>query len=97
MKHTPGPWEWHEWYGEYGICTPLGIEHPKGMPIARVYYSEADARLIAAAPEMVTLLNAALCEMQNPYAEKWITSGTRMVANNIAALLRRIDGEEETE
>lgn len=54
-----------------------------------------DIQLMAAAPEMVTLLNAALCEMQNPYAEKWITSGTRMVANNIAALLRRINGEED--
>lgn len=99
MNITPGPWK--------SIMVFSPVRHgcydvlANDVRIANIIHfgktdeeAFANARLIAAAPEMVTLLNAALCEMQNPYAEKWITSGTRMVANNIAALLRRIDGEE---
>lgn len=49
MKHTPGPWM---------LWTETGFEvypSPKGMRIAAVR-TEADARLIAAAPRMHDLL-----------------------------------------
>ena len=90
MSYTPGPWEWHEWYGEYGICTSLGVEHPKGMPIARVYYSEADARLIAAAPKMLELLK----EARNEFLE---ADYDAPVVDSIEELLFHIGGEGELE
>ena len=51
--------------------------------------AEANARLIAAAPEMYRLL-------QNfAYAEEPITTRTLNLSNRARELLRRIDGEEE--
>jgi hypothetical protein len=69
MKHTPGPWmafykpkygEWHVSLPVSGSAVRLGI-FPRGLETAS---TEADAHLIAAAPEMLESLKAlcALCE-----------------------------------
>lgn len=54
-KHTPGPWEAYNW-----SCTPLfGVSVPPGHLSANCISEcmiEADARLIAAAPEMLKAL-----------------------------------------
>lgn len=94
-EYTPGPWKVRKTL--YGQTYIEGKDGDFVCAFPPKYGHKKDVVIIAAAPEMVTLLNAALCEMQNSYAEKWITSGTRMVANNIATLLRHIEGEEETE
>jgi len=65
-KHTPGPWQWY-WRHEDGV-TNCGVFHEprSGMAYsvcrAPQYQTEqkwmADARLIAAAPELLEALQA---------------------------------------
>lgn len=55
-KHTPGPWETKQpeaWAGRYRVETPSGVR------IADVLL-EDDARLIAAAPELLSNLQFAV-------------------------------------
>jgi hypothetical protein len=51
-KHTPGPWKVYSAYGS------LGVEAPSGHLATLGEYEEAsqDARLIAAAPDMLDAL-----------------------------------------
>ena len=57
-KHTPGPWVWDEYYtgldGANGQSVLIYIDY-EGMSIhgKTVAQSEANARLIAAAPELL--------------------------------------------
>ena len=71
-EHTPGPWKVSELFAdgeiirvfrtyevvtpEYDVCADL----PWGGPIR----NEADARLIAAAPELLAALEAALASLE---------------------------------
>lgn len=62
-KHTEGPWAIYRAYDENGFETgkPMGIEGPNGEPVVSTdggYYPlpEANARLIAAAPELLEAL-----------------------------------------
>ena len=72
-QHTPGPWQTNnpldpcdgdQKYTVYGPTKPSGTRHP----IATVYWSIADAQLIARAPTMqaeidrLTAINAELRE-----------------------------------
>ncbi len=59
MSHTPGPWtvEWSDEEGNDGVT----IEAPDGPVAFRVL--EVDARLIAAAPEMLAALKEAAQEL----------------------------------
>jgi len=50
-EHTPGPWT----HGPLPDGNSYWVAHPSGM-VAMVVTSEADARLIAAAPEMLAML-----------------------------------------
>jgi hypothetical protein len=71
-KHTPGPWEWtrDEWHGGYsGLAGPNGAEvlYPDhcndgddGAAWFEEFASDADRRLIAAAPELLALLESLL-------------------------------------
>ena len=62
-KHTPGPWELEEWEFDYGPTGDFSIYQSRSktprMPIASVQLpfngkrTEANARLIAAAPELL--------------------------------------------
>ena len=62
-KHTPGPWELEEWEFDYGPTGDFSIYQSRSktprMPIACVQLpfhgkrTEANARLIAAAPELL--------------------------------------------
>ena len=70
MKHSPGPWltEWRRGYRvfvEYDDGDELGRDL-----IARVSGAEANARLIAAAPEMLEALKKAQIELGS-----WIGCG----------------------
>jgi hypothetical protein len=56
-KYTPGPWQWYH---------PIGAEHNKQRFVSRPghlahadVYGEANARLIAAAPELLEALEEA--------------------------------------
>lgn len=49
-KHSPGPWRTHPHTFDDDVDIVLGVD---GGQIARVFESPADARLIAAAPELL--------------------------------------------
>lgn len=57
-KHTPGPWS----IGKYGDVTDATGEvvRAKGLALTRGAEAEANARLIAAAPDMLAALKAVL-------------------------------------
>ena len=60
MEHTPGPWRFeqdgHEPY--WNVDMPMQDGSPGyGYANAMVYTTEADARLIAAAPELLEVLD----------------------------------------
>jgi len=87
MKHTPGPW------------TNSGgtIESADGWHVASVHGNGGDqlanARLIAAAPEMLELLEAALVEWDDePYFEEF--PDHNKLAEKTRALTRRVIGEK---
>ena len=72
---TPGPWhtnywpvpEPHYWVGKFASDHPL---ESKSDYVAGATSSEADARLIAKAPEMATLL-ADIAEWFQGFSEGW--------------------------
>ena len=78
--HTPGPWEHKD-----------GIIHGEGLYVAvltppqfeeEVAMKAADARLIAAAPDLVLALQAMLCQFQDH--EQYDREGADAAAINIA-------------
>ena len=62
-KHTPGPWKIERGYGtiikSIGPCVPDEYAGSAWLEV-----SEADARLIAAAPELLKALEAMLSEVE---------------------------------
>lgn len=84
---TPGPWKVET------KCACLGVFDSKGHGVANIVYGRPDdelnanARLIAAAPEMYAMLK----EFEDIFTE----SGKTGFAAHIKLLLMRIDGEEE--
>ena len=61
-RHTPGPWEINERHGGViyieGVGNTVAICHDDGFDIDHAE-AEANARLIAAAPQMLEALEAA--------------------------------------
>lgn len=53
LKHTPGPWEYH---GGDDYTVILGPGDTTDRPLAEVNSGSADARLIAAAPDLLAAL-----------------------------------------
>lgn len=54
-KHTPGPWHYYKCQCKNPVCNQHTISVQRS-----VGFEEADARLIAAAPEMLEALRAML-------------------------------------
>ena len=104
---TPGPWELLTLeapitrkkipligsFGEYGVVSGDDEE-----VIAHVW-KLADARLIAAAPEMLDKLKAAIpyIKMANEELDSGEGGFIMALLEETIALLRRIEGEEESE
>jgi hypothetical protein len=86
-KHTPGPW--HVKVTEYGY---IGHSLSDGSPLTWDRHAEANARLIAAAPEMANVLAdcdrllAALVKGDMPHG-----SVILQVRKDARALLARIE------
>lgn len=92
-KHSPGPWRRDTTGGMKGdvraangrwVALCYGIGNQTGCYSEKFTraVNDANARLIAAAPEMLALLRRVMASDQRVYDE-------------IAALLARIDGDEE--
>lgn len=97
-KRTPAPWR--VTYGGRNLapeCQNIFVDHSTGMysdPVANCYTrtpeSEANARLIAAAPEMLDALRGLLDAMdREDDAASW---RNHEVETKARALLARIDG-----
>ena len=69
-KHTPGPWEYFEqrhWRGEkmYGCVRGGGMVIVNGCAPGGTEEDNANARLIAAAPELLAALELALTTLSS--------------------------------
>lgn len=82
MSHTPGPWTWtgSEFAASRGNVLELGDDggcsDPEccGGPSYHIEVSEDDARLIAAAPELLEALEALLVMMDREQPRKLDTA-----------------------
>lgn len=76
LKHTPGLWRLHDGNTippapEGGYADGCSVDGPDGYPLEKGgYLYEEDARLIAAAPEMLELLINMCADMQQ-YGNYW--------------------------
>lgn len=82
-KHTPGPWEakCEDWERENGMC----VYDAEGMLVAR-RLTEPNARLIAAAPELLFALDRILREL--PQRRDWLDPVTEKIVNAAIAKAR---------
>jgi len=57
MKHTPGPWSWGDKdRAAYLLAGEDGANRGYNVVLSVNWVGEADARLIAAAPELLSIL-----------------------------------------
>lgn len=85
MQHTPGPWRLRPDPGHYHTMTtieggPVGVRGPFSVELLAQIGGqtdcvtlEANARLMAAAPELLAALRG-LCEVAVPGAQRWDTA-----------------------
>lgn len=76
--HTPGPWKSRDWrvvdsQGENGMCTTVICDTGNNAK-TRTTENKANARLIAAAPELLETLHA-LVEQFHAYENGWMGEG----------------------
>jgi hypothetical protein len=63
-SHTPGPWSFRDAHEDaaslFGVerCWEVGVDHPASCGLALVPGLEANARLIAAAPDLLAACEA---------------------------------------
>ena len=88
-KHTPGPWPWQYTSDRKRIVIGAGlVEGPNGYEVAEVYsddcpseVAEANARLIAAAPDLLEAVRA--------FVERFDSGqGRRAYTDHVAGLMR---------
>ena len=89
-KHTPGPWE----AGAFGSIGPNTLDkpvaftrrhNPDGLPYMSTEEETANARLIAAAPEMYDLL----VEVERWTCDDWDGESFAHWRSDVSALLER--------
>lgn len=87
MSYTPGPW--------FQRVGALGVESEDGMPIA-IAMDEADARLISAAPELLSACKVTLGWMRRigEIAAMNPMSSPGMLERDIAQLVAAIKKSE---
>jgi hypothetical protein len=88
-KHTPGPWEVFEDDYSIGVETPIGILF---SDFDNTENDEADARLIAAAPEMLEALKAVIVAIKIEHvlaaSQAW-----RDLTIGLTKIVRKAEGE----
>lgn len=90
-KHTPGPWEWQD--GEEALVGPkhvVMLETNYGLTFAKYPGGEiekANARLIAAAPDLLEALELADCVLSGRNMD------LRVVAHKVHDALAKARGE----
>ena len=98
-SYTPGPWEAVPFNFSCVNMWDIRVKNQPDddpYPIADMVFQEANARLIAAAPEMVIKLEQASCLLYDASTVDWLGAEvSKGIADRIDALLRRIKGKEE--
>lgn len=93
-KHSPGPWSWGDGRGGEILLDSNGTAVL--VEVQGFCRSEADARLIAAAPKMLALLRIAR-DVAASNAEAWESvggepRGERALVAEVDALLEHLEG-----
>jgi hypothetical protein len=84
-KHTPGPWEFLQFAHRDGALAVLSHEHAPGgiaLTVGGLGLEElANARLIAAAPELLAVLKEAELDCRGYDAlHGWLEKATELIA-----------------
>jgi len=85
-KHTPGPWQANKWAPGFEVCAPGS--HYTICSLAGYNNEEANAQLIAAAPDLLEACKMALATIERltvrhgPFSS---TDGTHSVLNEAIA------------
>ena len=90
MSHTPGPLKASEFIGDAGIEIVAD-----GQCIARAYpllQRDANARLIAAAPEMLTVASALLAKLDTITTEEFSRGEEKTEREALRAAIRKATG-----
>lgn len=94
-KHTPGPWRYkpHSVDGNYMLifCSDDSSEGDN----LRGYCGEANARLIAAAPDLLGALKAAEQAMSNEIFASEVLASDSVVREMIRAAINKATGDDE--
>jgi hypothetical protein len=82
LQHTPGPWEYREFETEKGVVFDISNTKPEtgGVDVAYTYSHEANARLIAAAPELLADLQQAAATLRGYEALHWAKGTAESIA-----------------
>lgn len=104
-KHTPGPWKiWRERDTQTEFCICVGIEGVRlaSLPDMRVIgENEANACLIAAAPDLLEACKAAWAELDNRYdvdvpepghSKEYPFNGAGELMRRLQAAIRKAEG-----
>lgn len=92
-EFTPGPWvigkreDGTQWFS---LGDPVTGPHRQ----ADIYCSEADARLIAAAPEMHDALKECVAQIEYLHVKFRETGSGNGVLSQVRAILAKIDGDQ---
>lgn len=102
MSHTPGPWRWissDTLVGDHGrrpvvLCTVTGDLEGRGPGGALVEFDpkSVDARLIAAAPELLAALRALSGIHGSTLLSKRLSLSNEMAQANAEAILAKLEG-----
>lgn len=105
MKHTASPWTIHatDWKDDDGnTVAPIISDAPEmaGQRLICLVRERSDnrlanARLIAAAPEMLEALKAAYVWSQSTGDERTMTTFAFRVLPKIEAIIAKVEGKEE--
>lgn len=102
MNHTPGPWEWSEGPSKSAPGAEAAVWGPDGDAVAMIYgnlaldgSAAADARLIAAAPDLLEVLKSQKHQPQEGDSEDFCMYCTDSWPCNAARLIAKVEGREE--
>lgn len=91
MSHTKGPWKWEDGYIVDSQQVPYPVASVNAM--GSIAESEANARLIAAAPEMLDALNLVLDYLHAFQEEEY--SDERKLRVLIEGIINKATGAQE--
>ena len=96
LNHTPGPWELLEFAGSGNLCKVIAFcqTNQWNIEIARVTHEDPDeqtanARLIAAAPEMLDFLIRIVSRGKSVSVSSWLTLYEREIA-----IIEKVTGQK---